>query len=192
MTVCEDGQIRVLLFEDKSVAEAYARQEFCRVVKAVVASDARVATLYTAELDAETGAVARRIEEPLCIAMDEDTRGLEQARREPILVGESLFVGRSLVSAGVDGEGARLVAQVRIRDRGRRVEIRDYPPRLRQEDIEHILRAVLWRMAIGEDRAAVAEWDRWVREQAPKPRSWGAGRPLTVSMGEALKARQVS
>jgi len=84
------------------------------------------------------------------------------------------------------------MAQVRIRDRGRRVEIRDYPPRLRQEDIERILRAVLWRMAIGEDRAAVAEWDRWVREQAPKPRSWGAGRPLTVSMGEALKARQVS
>jgi len=84
------------------------------------------------------------------------------------------------------------MAQVRIRDRGRRVEIRDYPPRLRQEDLERILRAVLWRMAIGEDRAAVAEWDRWVREQAPKPRSWGAGRPLTVSLGEALKAREIA
>ena len=84
------------------------------------------------------------------------------------------------------------MAQVRIRDRGRRIEVRGYPPRMRQEDIEHAVRAVLWRMAIGDDRAAVAEWDRWVREQAPKPRSWGAGRPLTVSMGEALKARQVS
>jgi len=84
------------------------------------------------------------------------------------------------------------VAQVRIRDRGRRIEVRGYPPRMRQEDIEHAVRAVLWRMAIGDDKAAVAEWDRWVREQAPKPRSWGAGRPLTVSMGEALKARQVS
>jgi hypothetical protein len=84
------------------------------------------------------------------------------------------------------------MAQVRIRDRGRRIEVRGYPPRMRQEDIEHAVRAVLWRMAIGDDKAAVAEWDRWVREQAPKPRSWGAGRPLTVSMGEALKARQVS
>ena len=84
------------------------------------------------------------------------------------------------------------MAQVRIRDRGRRVEIRDYPSRMRQEDIEHILRAVLWRMAIGDDKAAVAEWDRWVREQAPKPRSWGAGRPLTVSLREALRAREIA
>jgi hypothetical protein len=84
------------------------------------------------------------------------------------------------------------MALVRIRDRGRRIEVRGYPPRMRQEDIEHILRAVLWRMAIGEDRVAVAEWDRWVREQAPKPRSWGAGRPLTVSMGEALSARETA
>lgn len=84
------------------------------------------------------------------------------------------------------------MAQVRIRDRGRRIEVRGYPPRMRQEDIEHIQRAVLWRMAIGEDRVAVAEWDRWVREQAPKPRSWGAGRPLTVSMGEALSARETA
>jgi hypothetical protein len=82
------------------------------------------------------------------------------------------------------------MTQVRIR--GRRVEIRDYPPRLRQEDIEHIVRAVLWRMAIGEDRAAVAEWDRWVREQAPKPRSWGATRPLTVSLGELLAEREIA
>ena len=84
------------------------------------------------------------------------------------------------------------MAQVRISDCGRRVEIRDYPPRLRQEDIEHILRAVLWRMAIGDDKAAVAEWDRWVREQAPKPRSWGASRPLAVSLGEALSARETA
>lgn len=84
------------------------------------------------------------------------------------------------------------MAQVRIRDRGRRIEVRGYPPRMRQEDIEHAVRAVLWRMAIGDDKAAVAEWDRWVREHGPKARSWGAGRPLTVSMGEALKARQVS
>ena len=84
------------------------------------------------------------------------------------------------------------MAQVRIRDRGRRIEVRGYPPRMRQEDIEHILRAVLWRMAIGEDGAAVAEWDRWVREHAPKPRSWGAGRPLTVSLGEALRAREIA
>ncbi len=84
------------------------------------------------------------------------------------------------------------MAQVRIRDRGRRIEVRGYPLRMRQEDIEHILRAVLWRMAIGEDRAAVAEWDRWVREQAPKPRSWGASRPLTVSLGEALRAREIA
>lgn len=84
------------------------------------------------------------------------------------------------------------MAQVRIRDCGRRVEIRDYPPRMRQEDVEHILRAVLWRMAIGEDRAAVAEWDRWVREQAPKPRSWGTSRPLMVSLGEALRAREIA
>ena len=84
------------------------------------------------------------------------------------------------------------MAQVRIRNGGRRVEIRDYPPRMRQEDIEHILRAVLWRMAIGDDKAAVAEWDRWVREQAPKPRSWGASRPLTVSLGEALSARETA
>lgn len=84
------------------------------------------------------------------------------------------------------------MAQVKIRDRGRRVEIRDYPPRMRQKDIEHILRAVLWRMAIGEDGAAVAEWDRWVREHAPKPRSWGAGRPLTVSLGELLAEREIA
>ena len=82
--------------------------------------------------------------------------------------------------------------QVTIRNHCRRVEVRGYPPRMRQEDIEHILRAVLWRMAIGDDRAAVAEWDRWVRERGPKPRSWGASRPLTVSMSEALRARKVS
>ena len=84
------------------------------------------------------------------------------------------------------------MAQVRIRDRGRRVEVRGYPPRMRQEDIEHAVRAVLWRMAIGDDRAAVAEWDRWVREHGPKARSWGAGRPLTVSLGEALRAREIA
>ena len=84
------------------------------------------------------------------------------------------------------------MAQVRIRDRGRRIEVRGYPPRMRQEDIEHAVRAVLWRMAIGEDRVAVAEWDRWVREQAPAARSWGAGRPLTVSLGEALRAREIA
>ena len=84
------------------------------------------------------------------------------------------------------------MAQVRIRNGGRRVEVLGYPPRMRQEDIEHILRAVLWRMAIGDDRAAVAEWDRWVRERGPKPRSWGASRPLTASLGEALSARETA
>ena len=84
------------------------------------------------------------------------------------------------------------MAQVRIRDGGRRVEVLGYPPRMRQEDIEHILRAVLWRIEIGDDRVAVAEWDRWVREHGPKARSWGAGQPLTVSLGEALRARETA
>lgn len=75
---------------------------------------------------------------------------------------------------------------------GGRVRVVGAPPRLRHEDIEHALRAVLWRLDIGDDPEAVAEWDRWVREQAPKPRSWGAGRPLTVSLGEALRAQEIA
>lgn len=95
-----DREEKIVLFEDERVAEAYARQQYKSVMKAVVASEARIATLYTAVLDGETGAIARRIEEPLCVATDEDTRGLEEGRRESgAFSGASLFTGRSLISA---------------------------------------------------------------------------------------------
>lgn len=84
------------------------------------------------------------------------------------------------------------MAQVKIRDGGRRVEIRDYPPRMRQEDIEHAVRAVLWRMAIGDDPEARVMWARLVVANAPKPRRWGASGPLMVSMAEILACRRVA
>ena len=64
--------------------------------------------------------------------------------------------------------------------------------RLRPDDIHHALRAVLWRLDIGDDPEAVAAWDKWVSEHAPAPRSWGVSRPLTVSLREALEARRAA
>jgi len=75
---------------------------------------------------------------------------------------------------------------------GGRVRVVGAPPRLRHEDIEHALRAVLWRLDIEDDPEAVAAWDKWVSEHAPAPRSWGVSRPLTVSLREALAARETA
>lgn len=100
VTVREGAQRRIILFEDERVATAYARRRFECVMKAIVASEARIATLYIAELDEETGAIARRIEEPLFVATDEDTRGLEEGRRErSVSTGLFHFIGGSLISA---------------------------------------------------------------------------------------------
>lgn len=75
---------------------------------------------------------------------------------------------------------------------GGRVRVMGAADRLKPEDIRHVLRAVLWRLDIGNDPSAVAAWDKWVSEHAPAPRSWGVSRPLTVSLREALEARRTA
>lgn len=72
---------------------------------------------------------------------------------------------------------------------GGRVRVMGAAGRLKPDDIRHVLRAVLWRLDIGNDPSAVAAWDKWVQDHAPKPMSWGPQRPLTASLRELLEGR---
>lgn len=84
------------------------------------------------------------------------------------------------------------MAHVRICDGGRRVEARGYPKRVRPEDIEHTLRAVLWRMVAEGDPGAIAHWRRWAEANEPEPRELGTREPLRVTVAEALAFRRVA
>lgn len=84
------------------------------------------------------------------------------------------------------------MACVRICDGGRRIEVRGYPKRVRPEDIEHTLRAVLWRMAAEGDPGAIAHWRRWAEANEPEPRELGTREPLKATMAEILAHRQAA
>lgn len=80
------------------------------------------------------------------------------------------------------------MAEVRIRDRGRRIEARGYPRRVTPAIIEQTWRAVLRRMAAEGDPDAIAAWRRWAEESIEQPAE-RPREPLRVTMAEMLAMR---
>lgn len=71
--------------------------------------------------------------------------------------------------------------------RGASVHVRLVGMRLDPQELRTAFRAVVGRIAVGDDEVARARWWRWVEEAAPPPRETNPGR-LTVSLGDALPA----
>lgn len=80
------------------------------------------------------------------------------------------------------------MAQVRLRDRGRRLEARGYPRRVTPAIIEQTWRAVLRRMAAEGDPDAIAAWRQWAEEAIPQPAE-RPREPLRATMAEMLAMR---
>lgn len=83
------------------------------------------------------------------------------------------------------------MAEVKICDRGRRIEARGYPRRVTPEAIEQTLRAVLWRMAAEGDPDAIAAWRLWAEANMPQPAPRRT-EPLRATMAEMLAMRIAS
>lgn len=77
--------------------------------------------------------------------------------------------------------------RVRFAANNTRVTVYGGPGRVRGDDIEHLLRAVLWRLSAGDDPEELVRWAQWVKRHTPQPIRWGSGDPLTAPVGEVLE-----
>ena len=72
-----------------------------------------------------------------------------------------------------------------------RVRIQGNPHRLRTDEIEYLVRAVLWRLA-AEGPKERREWRRWAEANRPGPLVWGEEAPLTYTIGDVAQVRRAA
>ena len=72
-----------------------------------------------------------------------------------------------------------------------RVRIQGNPHRLRADEIEYLVRAVLWRLA-AEGHKERREWRRWAEANRPGPLVWGEEAPLTYAIGDVAQASRAA
>lgn len=71
------------------------------------------------------------------------------------------------------------------------IRVRIAGMRLDPRDLRTAFRAVVGRLAAGDDEVARARWWKWVEEAAPPARETNPGR-LTVNLGDILSAQGIT
>lgn len=71
------------------------------------------------------------------------------------------------------------------------VRIQGNPHRLRTDEIEYLVRAVLWRLA-AEGPKERRKWRRWAEVNRPGPLVWGEEAPLTYTIGDVAQVSRAA